>query len=144
MADKINTSKVVCYIVRYGKLLVFRHADVDLERVGIQVPAGTIRPGETPEAAALREAREETGLSRFTIARKLGETRYDISPHRFEIQHRHVFHLRLHEPTAERWFSQERHDGQRPPTRLECFWLPLRDAHVLQAGQGLLIGALFD
>jgi hypothetical protein len=26
---------------------------------------------------------------------------------------------------------------------LECFWIPLRDAHVLQAGQGALIGAIF-
>lgn len=40
--------------------------------------------------------------------------------------------------------SQELHDGQQPPTGLECFWIPLRRAHVLQAGQGALIGALFD
>ena len=143
MANKINTSKVLCYIVRHGQLLVFRHVDCDPERVGIQVPAGSIRRGEPPEDAALREACEETGLSQFTIVRKLGETRYDISPYRFEIQHRHVFHLEVHEPTAERWPSQELHDGQQPPTRLECFWIPLQDAHVLQAGQGAMIGALF-
>ena len=76
--------------------------------------------------------------------RKLGETIYDITPYRYEIQHRHVFHLRVHEPTERRWPSQELHDGQQPPTRLECFWIPLRDAHVLQAGQGALIGAIFD
>ncbi|MFB7180834.1 NUDIX domain-containing protein [Streptomyces sp. NPDC056257] len=35
---------------------------------GWTVPA-SIRPGETPEAAALREAREETGLSDFKIVR---------------------------------------------------------------------------
>ncbi|MFE7491427.1 NUDIX domain-containing protein [Kitasatospora sp. NPDC057541] len=56
----------------------------------MQVPAGSVRPGEAPEAAALREAREETGLTDVTIVRKLGETEYDISPYRFEIQHRHV------------------------------------------------------
>ncbi|MFE7190347.1 hypothetical protein [Kitasatospora sp. NPDC057595] len=38
----------------------------------------------------MREAREETGLTDVTIVRKLGETEYDISPYRFEIQHRHV------------------------------------------------------
>ena len=97
-----------------------------------------------PEDAALREAREETGLSQFSIARKLGETTYDITPYRYEIQHRHVFHLRVHEPTERRWPSQELHDGQQPPTRLECFWIPLWDAHVLQAGQGALIGAIFE
>src|SRR5690348_15940006 len=62
MPDKVNASKVVCYIVRDGQLLVFRHADYDLEHVGLQVPAGSIRPEESPEDAALREAREETGL----------------------------------------------------------------------------------
>jgi 8-oxo-dGTP pyrophosphatase MutT (NUDIX family) len=144
MPDKVNASKVVCYIVRDGQLLVFRHADYDLEHVGLQVPAGSVRPGESPEAAALREAREETGLSKFSVVRKLGEMIYDISPYRYEIQHRHVFRLQVHEPTEERWPSQELHDGCQPPTRLECFWIPLRNAHILQAGQGALIGAIFD
>jgi len=67
MPAKVHTSKVLCYIVRDGQLLVFRHADYDPEHVGIQVPAGSIRHGESPEAAALREAREETGLSQFSI-----------------------------------------------------------------------------
>src|SRR5262249_19264810 len=102
MSAKAHTSKVLCYIVRDGQLLVFRHADYDLEHVGIQIPAGSIRHGESPEDAALREAREETGLSQFSIARKLGETIYDITPYRYEIQHRHVFQLHVHEPTERR------------------------------------------
>jgi len=144
MSAKVHASKVLCYIVRDDQLLVFRHADYDLEHVGIQRPAGSIRHGESPEAAALREAREETGLTLFSIVRKLGETIYDITPYRYEIQHRHVFHLQVHEPTEQRWPSQELHDGQQPATRLECFWIPLRDAHVLQAGQGALIGAILE
>ena len=91
MRDKAVTDKVLVYVVRNGKLLVFRHTDFSWEQVGIQVPAGSIRDGETPEDAALREAREETGLSDFAIVRKLGEAQYDISPYRFEIQHRHLF-----------------------------------------------------
>ena len=144
MPAKVHTSKVLCYIVRDGQLLVFRHADYDLEHVGIQVPAGSIRHGESPGDAALREAREETGLRQFSISRSLGETIYDITPYRYEIQHRHVIHLHVHEPTERRWPSQELHDGQQPPTRVECFWIPLQDAHVLQAGQGALIGAIFE
>ena len=103
-----------------------------------------IRQGESPEDAALREAHEETSLSQLSVARKLGETTYDLSPYRYEIQHRHVFQLQVHEPTQQRWPSQELHDGQQPPTRLECFWIPLRNAHVLQAGQGALIGAIAE
>ncbi|MEV7470100.1 NUDIX hydrolase [Streptomyces sp. NPDC002519] len=141
---KVTKDKVLCYVVREGKLLVLRHTDYSYEEVGIQVPAGTIRAGETPEAAALREAGEETGLKGFKIVRKLGETEYDISPYRFEVQHRHVFHLELAEPTLERWASQEEHDGEQEPTRFECFWIPLEAAHVLQSGQGALLGRLYD
>ncbi len=93
MPEKVVKDKVLCYVVRDGRLLVFRHTDYSYEEVGIQVPAGSVRPGETPEDAALREAREETVLTEFTIVQKLGETEYDISPYRFEIQRRHVFRL---------------------------------------------------
>jgi hypothetical protein len=42
----------------------------------------------------------------------------------------------------ERWPSLENHDGTAAPTRLECFWIPIAAAHVLQAGQGALLGNL--
>lgn len=144
MPEKLTTEKVVCYVVRDDRLLVFRHCDYSDEEVGIQVPAGTIRSDETPEQAALREAREETGLDGFTIVRKLGVTEYDITPYRCEIQRRHVFQLALDGEAPERWTSQETHDGAHSPTRLECFWIALRQAHVLQSGQGALIGRLYD
>ncbi|WP_172387056.1 NUDIX domain-containing protein [Streptomyces sp. MNP-20] len=144
MPEKVTRGKVLCYVVRDGRLLVFRHTDFSYEEVGIQVPAGSIRPGESPEAAALREAGEETGLGGFTIVRKLGETEYDLTPYRFEIQHRHVFHLELTGTAPQRWTSQESHDGEQEPTRFECFWIPLEDAHVLQSGQGALLGRLYD
>ena len=80
MPKKAVKDKVLCYVVRDGRLLVFRHTDYSYEEVGIQVPAGGVRAGETPEDAALREASEETGLTDFKIVRKLGEAEYDITP----------------------------------------------------------------
>lgn len=144
MPEKTTKDKVLCYIVRDGQLLVFRHVDYSYEEVGIQVPAGSIRDGEPPEAAAVREAHEETGLRDFKIVRKLGETRYDISPYRFEIQRRHVFHLEIAEATPRRWNSQENHDGEQSPTRFECFWIPLEAAHILQSDQGALLERLYE
>jgi hypothetical protein len=31
-----------------------------------------------------------------------------------------------------------------PEDAPQCFWIPLQDADVLQAGQGALIGVMFD
>ncbi|MBI3998298.1 MAG: NUDIX hydrolase [Armatimonadetes bacterium] len=42
------------------------------------LPKGTIEPGETPEAVALREVREETGLSKVQVVTDLGQERYSF------------------------------------------------------------------
>ncbi len=42
------------------------------------LPKGTIEAGETPEAVAVREVREETGLSRVRVVGDLGEERYSF------------------------------------------------------------------
>jgi 8-oxo-dGTP pyrophosphatase MutT (NUDIX family) len=64
--------KVTCFITRSGQqgpeLLLFRHANA-----GVQVPAGTVDPDEETEAAAIREAAEESGLVGLRLIRKLGE-----------------------------------------------------------------------
>lgn len=63
--------KVTALILRASpagdELLLFKHP-----YAGIQIPAGTIEPHEDPEAAALREAFEETGLTGFTALQSLG------------------------------------------------------------------------
>jgi 8-oxo-dGTP pyrophosphatase MutT (NUDIX family) len=137
--EKALKQKVVVFVVKDDKLLVFRHTDYSYEEVGIQVPAGSIREGETPEEAALRELKEETGYDCFKIEGSLGVEKYDMTPYRSEIQERYFF---LAIPTAdlpERWNSEEKHDGEQEPTRFECFWIPLHSGHILQAGQGALL-----
>jgi 8-oxo-dGTP pyrophosphatase MutT (NUDIX family) len=54
--------KVYAYITSpEGQLLVFEH--VDFPEAGVQVPGGTVEVGESVDAAVIREAEEETGLS---------------------------------------------------------------------------------
>jgi hypothetical protein len=110
---KTLVRKVVIYCLRDGELLVFRHVDYPWEQVGIQVPAGTIKDGETVEAAALRELQEETGFRGFAIDGILGTTWYDISPMRSELHERHFVRARPTEALPQRWPSQESHDGLR-------------------------------
>ncbi|PLC06986.1 NUDIX hydrolase [Variovorax sp. RO1] len=47
-----------CLVDARGRLLVFRHP----EDGNMQLPKGTIEPGESPEAAVRRELLEESGL----------------------------------------------------------------------------------
>jgi 8-oxo-dGTP pyrophosphatase MutT (NUDIX family) len=134
--------KVIVYCVHDDRLLVFRHVDYSWEEVGIQIPAGSITEGESVEAAALRELQEETGFACFAIDGMIGTARYVMRPCRHELRERHFVRARPTASLPERWKSQEDHGGSQPPTRFECFWIPLKSAHVLQAGQSAMLWRL--
>ena len=138
----MTKKKAIVYVVKDRKLLVFRHVDFSYEEVGIQVPAGTIDEGEEPEAAALRELQEETGYTDFKIISLLGTATYDMHPQKQEIHERFFFLAESIGALPERWESQEDHDGKVPPTRFECFWIPLKRGHILSAGQGAFLGKI--
>jgi len=64
--------KVTSFVVRTAadgrrEVLLIKHPNA-----GIQAPAGTVEDVETPEAAAVREAVEETGLDAFGPPRAAG------------------------------------------------------------------------
>lgn len=68
--------------------VVFRRPQLEAPAPGVRIlllqheagkwmlPKGTIEAGETPEAVALREVAEETGLHNVRIVQDLGEERY--------------------------------------------------------------------
>ena len=66
-----SVGKVTAFITRrsgYGHDLLL----VEHPHAGIQIPAGTVEDGETPEEAVLREAAEETGLTSLSVRLYLG------------------------------------------------------------------------
>ena len=71
--------KVTAFITRESErgwdLLLLQHPDA-----GIQIPAGTVEENETPEEAAMREAREETGLGDLTVRQYLGYRSESVGP----------------------------------------------------------------
>jgi len=122
--------KALCYVTRGRALLVFRHRDAP--EAGLQVPAGTVLPDERPDAAALREAAEETGRADFRLVRRLGVYAYRFDqPPRREWHERHVFHLLAPPDAPDRWahFAEGAH-------WFDCTWVPLGADPGLAAGQG--------
>ena len=126
------------------RLLVFSHPNAPA--AGIQVPAGTVEDGESPEAAVLREGYEETGLADLVLVRFLGERVRDMADAgRDEVHHRFFFHLRCSGTPPERWQHWEEHPSEAPGARhlFECFWARLPDGvPVLATGHDALLPEL--
>ncbi len=142
----VLSEKVVAYITHRRRLLVFTHRD--FPEAGVQVPAGTVEPGEDGATAVLREAREETGLADLALARYLGERWRDLAHvGRNEVAHRRFYHLRCLGEPPEAWLAMEEHpsEGDPEPIAFECTWAPLPDGvPELAADQGALLPALLS
>lgn len=138
-------NKVVVYITatqeNASRLLVFRHTQYP--DAGIQVPAGTIHPGEDPLAAARREAEEESGLANLKLVAYLGMRDFDATPYgKAQIQHRHFFHFEAPPFLPDRWRHNENDpsEGKESSYEFEFFWAYLPDGiPELSGEQGILI-----
>jgi 8-oxo-dGTP pyrophosphatase MutT (NUDIX family) len=144
MRDPIRKRKAFAYITSGPRLLLL--AQPDHPDAGIQVPAGTARPGEPIIAAALREAAEETGLVDLALAGVLGERSVDMRAHgRNEIHDRTFVHIRCHQDTPDTWDHWETDPDGAPGTRFRftLFWASL-DARLpaLIGGHDALVSRL--
>ncbi|GCE15638.1 DNA mismatch repair protein MutT [Tengunoibacter tsumagoiensis] len=137
--------KVFAYITHQQKLLVFSHPHAP--EAGIQVPAGTIEEGETPEQAVLREAFEETGLTHLILHGFLGEQERDMADFgREEIHQRYFYHLLYQGQPPAVWQHTEHFSStSRDPHIFEFFWATLPDqVPTLIADHGLLLPQLIE
>jgi ADP-ribose pyrophosphatase YjhB (NUDIX family) len=136
--------KVLAYITDADRLLVFSHPGHP--EAGIQVPGGTVREGEMPEDAVLREASEETGLPGLRLEAHLGD--FDqAAPERDEIWTRHCYHLTCEGTVPERWGHDETDpdDGTPGPIAFEFFWVDLPDGvPELAAGHEVMLPRLLE
>jgi 8-oxo-dGTP pyrophosphatase MutT (NUDIX family) len=111
-------ASVLC--IHEKQLLVVRLQDPQTKRIYLLPPGGKIEPGERPAAAALREAKEETG---FDV--ELDEESETVIRYPFEWAGRthdcttHFFLARL--------LSAESAPIEDEEINLGAAWLPLRD-----------------
>ncbi|MCD7111730.1 NUDIX domain-containing protein [Rhizobium sp. DKSPLA3] len=88
------TQKVLIYATLHDALLVFD--EPDFPEIALQIPGGTIEPGEEPSDAATREFEEETGLRVPAPPRPLTVHDYSFVRDGVTIVHRrHYFHVAL-------------------------------------------------
>lgn len=117
--------KAYIYLTCGSRLLVFEEADDP--QIGLQVPGGTLDPGESFLHGARREFREETGLELPLALDHLidQDVLFDNRAGR-DLHRRRLFHART--PTIER--QEWEHFEMTPsaggdPIRFRLFWIDL-------------------
>ena len=118
---------MLAYITRSreGKkeLLVFRQQH--LEEPPLEVPGGTVDPGETLEAAVLREVAEESGLVALTPHGLVG-TAYFLWEG--TLHHRHFYHFTAMEEAPDTWSHTVTAGEEDLGLVFLYHWLPLEEA----------------
>ncbi|ELZ18226.1 NUDIX hydrolase [Natrinema thermotolerans DSM 11552] len=119
MVDVTYVRKACAYITRgSSELLVFEGPGHD----GLQIPKGTLEPGESPQEALFREVREESGLGTLNGAQHLTTdvwTRREEPPKRYV---RHFFHATVYEP-RDRWTHTVTDGGGEHGSEFEFRWV---------------------
>lgn len=136
--------KVLAYLTRHHngvcQLLVFDH--VDYPEAGTQVPAGSLEPGESPEAGVLRETLEESGVRAERIIHHLGNVEW-LNPETGRLHLRHVFHLQAPAGLPDAWEHIVSDGEDDKGLRFRCRWMEVSAAARILAGdQGLYLARL--
>lgn len=119
-----HVKKACAYITRNeSELLVFEGPGHD----GLQIPKGTVEPGESPREAVCREVIEESGLATFSQPRHLVTdvwTRRESPPKRYV---RSFYHAPVHE-TRDSWTHTVTGTGEERGAEFDFFWIELPTA----------------
>jgi 8-oxo-dGTP pyrophosphatase MutT (NUDIX family) len=138
--DATTLLKVLAYVIRERdgrrELLVFDRREKP--GASVEVPAGTIDPGESPEAAARRELFEESGVTADPAAR------IDVyeweHPENGRWHRRHVYEFAAPANLPEHWHHVVSAGEDEIGQTFACHWLAVEEAEkrlVFDQGRSL-------
>lgn len=61
--EKTIRKAVRCYLIKDNKIVVIQYKEGNRKEGHYDIPGGKVEAGETPEQAAIREMKEETGIN---------------------------------------------------------------------------------
>ena len=137
--------QVIVYVTRehpetgFDELLVFDVADRP-EFTAI-VPGGGIDEGETIEVAAIREAKEETGLD-VEFVRELGVAENPGQKEPELVHEAHYVHAKAPHRLPDRWEHRVTGAGEESGALVTCRWIPVRPEVDVWGLRGSFVHAL--
>lgn len=136
MNNKKIIKKVIAYITRFNKnnqeLLVNIHKHYP--EAGIQVPAGTVEDNEEVEKALFREIKEESGITKLILKKKIKQYIY-YDTIKNEYHERHIFHLEVKDEIKNNWIHVVNSDGEDNGLVFYYYWISLKELQKLIANQ---------
>lgn len=130
MSDVAEKHLAYCWIVRAGTTLFLRrHADSFLGGRW-ELPGGTVEPSEAPEATAVREVAEETGLTVHVTGERSRDEWPDVAGQPLRIHAR--IYSATEEGAADVVLNPDEHDAFAWLTPAEAVHLDLVD-HIRRA-----------
>ncbi|MEZ4847842.1 MAG: NUDIX domain-containing protein [Bacteroidia bacterium] len=123
-------NKVYAYVTRMAdgnrQILVYSHQNNS--HAGVQIPGGTVEPGERIEETLYRELEEESGLVHLRFIGKLAQTVNRKNPRR---ELHHFFLVESLESPPDTWTHEVQSFGKDDGHIFDFFWVDLREAKKL-------------
>lgn len=94
--------KVTAFILRLPERQILLHSFPADASLPWRLPGGSVEGREVPLISVYREVREETGLNRVQVVRKLGVQRYYKAYIQSDV-FRHDFLLNITDPAPDEW-----------------------------------------